>query len=47
MDLPPPAAGTRPVNTLAIHPVVPILLARQQYEQRTPAWYEIRKGEAS
>jgi len=27
-----------------MHPAVPVLLARQQYEQRTPAWYEVRKG---
>jgi len=26
-----------------MHPQVPPLLARQQYEQRTPAWYEVRR----
>ena len=44
MSLPAVAAGTRPVNELCIHPKVPELLARQQFEQRTPAWYEVRKG---
>ena len=29
---------------MMMHPKVPQLLARQQYEQRTPAWYEVRKG---
>ncbi len=29
---------------MMMHPKVPTLLARQQYEQRTPAWYEVRKG---
>lgn len=28
----------------SIHPVVPKLLARPQYEQRTEAWYNVRKG---
>ena len=44
MSLPPIAAGTRPVNELCINPKVPELLAKTQYEQRTPAWYAVRKG---
>lgn len=40
-DLPLPAAGTAKVKI--VHHAVPKLLARQQYEQRTPAWYEVRK----
>jgi putative phage-type endonuclease len=27
-----------------IHPATTALLARPQYEQRTPAWYEVRRG---
>lgn len=41
-DLPLPAAGTAKVKI--IHHVVPKLLAQPQYEQRTPAWYDVRKG---
>lgn len=40
--LPATAAGTAQVGV--VHHTVPKLLARQQYEQRTPAWYEVRKG---
>lgn len=43
MDLPGKiAAGTW--KNQSIHPVVPLLLVRPQYEQRTEAWYEVRKG---
>lgn len=42
--LPPPAAGSRAPGDVPIHPKVRALLARQQYEQRTPEWYEVRKG---
>lgn len=38
----PPAAGIW--NHQAVHPAVPKLLARPQYEQRTEAWYNVRKG---
>ncbi len=47
MELPPPleggSQGRRPKEApgWSIHPVVSKLLARQQYEQRTPAWYEL------
>ena len=44
MSLPPVAAGSRAVNEVCINLKVKELLARQQYEQRTPAWYEVRKG---
>lgn len=37
------AAGVRTPN-MPVHPKVPELLGRQQYEQRTPEWYEVRKG---
>lgn len=40
-DLPPPAAGTAKVKI--VHRAVPKLLAREQYTQRTPEWYDIRK----
>jgi putative phage-type endonuclease len=40
-DLPPPAAGTAKVKIM--HHAVPKLLARPQYEQRTPEWYEVRR----
>ena len=40
-DLPPSAAGTAKVKI--VHHAVPKLLARPQYEQRTPAWYDVRK----
>jgi len=36
------AAGTW--ANQSIHPVVPELLSRPQYEQRTEAWYNVRKG---
>ena len=41
-DLPPPAAGTAKVKI--VHHAVPKLLAQPQFEQRTPAWYEVRRG---
>jgi putative phage-type endonuclease len=41
--MPAAAAGIQR-DGMAVHPRVPELLARQQYEQRTPAWYEVRKG---
>lgn len=37
------AAGTWHPG-VPIHPKVPELLSRPQYEQRTPEWYEVRKG---
>jgi putative phage-type endonuclease len=37
------AAGIRGQSTI-VHPKVYELLGRQQYEQRTPAWYDIRRG---
>lgn len=40
--LPPPAAGKWHPNIL-VHHKVPKLLAVEQFEQRTPAWYEVRK----
>ena len=42
MDKYPIAAGTW--ANQSVHPSVPLLLARPQYEQRTEAWYEVRKG---
>lgn len=42
-DLPPHAAGLYHPNIL-VHHAVPKLLARPQYEQRTPEWYDVRKG---
>ena len=39
-----PTAAGIPRPGLTVHAKVPELLARQQYEQRTPAWYEVRKG---
>lgn len=38
-----PVAGVY-VPHMPVHPKVPELLSRQQYEQRTPEWYEVRKG---
>lgn len=43
MNLPKHAAGIR-VSGMVVHARVAELLAVEQYEQRTPAWYEVRKG---
>lgn len=41
--LPQHAAGIRTPD-MVVHPRVSELLQVEQYEQRTPAWYEVRKG---